>query len=413
MGYRWTAGPCDHGRVWSELRGERVRREVVALCRDDRTTTELLEGVIAAVATAVPVEATCWSTFDPATTLLTGAVGVDLDDDPAGFERFLRLEFADSGVDRFRDLAAAGRTVAVLGEGDDHRAAREERARDHLAPMGVEHELRYVLRDAGGCWAGAGMFRGPGSPAFSDEERAFLEVLAPTIATGIRTSLLRAAATAAVPAPVDGAAAAPAGVEVLDAVDVGAAADGPAVIVLERGVLTEATPAARRWLAELAPLDLGTSGLPSSIRAVAVVAETGVATTHRIRSARGTWVVVRGAPLGPGRTVVTIERAGPPEVLGLIAAALGLTARERDVVEVVLRGLPTKDIARTLHLSPYTVQDHLKAVFAKAGVNSRRQLVADVFYGFYAPRLGDQRGADGWFAPPPSSNTCQSSDTTG
>jgi DNA-binding CsgD family transcriptional regulator len=386
--------------VWSELRAERVRREVVALCRDDRTTTELLEGVIAAVATAVPVEATCWSTFDPATTLLTGAVGVDLDDDPAGFERFLRLEFAESGVDRFRDLAAAGRTVAVTGEGDDHRREREERARDHLAPMGVAHELRYVLRDAGGCWAGAGMFRAAGSPDFAVEEREFLELVAPTIAAGIRTSLLRGARAAATPDPVDGAPA-----EVLDPVAVTTAADGPAVLVLEQGVLTEATPAARRWLAELAPLDVGSPGLPSSIRAVSVVAERGVATTHRIRAPHGTWVVARGAPLGPGRTVVTIERAGPPEVLGLISAALGLTARERDVVEVVLRGLPTKDIASALHLSPYTVQDHLKAVFAKAGVNSRRQLVAEVFYGFYAPRLGDERGADGWFTPP--TNTCQ------
>jgi DNA-binding CsgD family transcriptional regulator len=370
-------------RMWNELRAERVRREVVGLCQQPCSTTELLEVVIGAVATAVPVEATCWSTFDPATTLLTGAVAVDLDDDPAAFERFLRFEYVGTGVDRFRAMSATGTAVAVLTEGVDRDPARGERARDHLAPMGVAHELRYLMTDAAGCWAGAALFRGPGSPEFAAEERAFLELLAPTIAAGVRASLLRA------PGPT---------VEVV--AEVHDAADGPAVLVLERGVLVEATPAARDWLRELAPLDRGATGLPSPVHAVSVVAETGVATTHRIRTVGGAWVVVRGAPLGEGRTVVTIEQAGPPEVVSLIAAALGLTPRERDVVEVVLRGLPTKEIAHALHLSPYTVQDHLKSVFAKAGVTSRRQLIAEVFYGFYAPRLGEPRAADGYFVDP-------------
>jgi DNA-binding CsgD family transcriptional regulator len=382
--------------MWNELRAERVRREVVGMCREQRSTTDLLTGVIGAVTTAVPVEATCWSTFDPATTLLTGSVGVDLDDDPAAFERFLRFEYVGAGVDRFRALAASGTTTAVLTQDAEHDSLRAERARDHLAPMGVVHELRYVVGDGSGCWAGAALFRGVGSPEFAPEERALLELLAPTIAAGVRASLLRAPGAAVdVLAGVD-----PDDVAALVLEVAPDAADGPAVLVLERGVLVEATPAARRWLTELSPLDSGAAGLPSSVHAVAVVAETGVATTHRIRTVRGTWVVVRGAPLGGGRTVVTIERAGPPEVVSLITAALGLTPRERDVVEVVLRGLPTKEIARALHLSPYTVQDHLKTVFAKAGVTSRRQLVAEVFSSYYAPRLGEQRGAGGYFASP-------------
>jgi DNA-binding CsgD family transcriptional regulator len=76
-----------------------------------------------------------------------------------------------------------------------------------------------------------------------------------------------------------------------------------------------------------------------------------------------------------------------PELAPLIAAEYGLTARERTVTELVAQGLPTDAISRRLHLSPYTVQDHLKAIFEKTGVGSRGELVARLFFEHYRPRL--------------------------
>ena len=63
---------------------------------------------------------------------------------------------------------------------------------------------------------------------------------------------------------------------------------------------------------------------------------------------------------------------------GLTLLARGLTLREQEVVHLVLKGASTRAISAALFLSPHTVQDHLKAIFAKLGVNSRRDLIAQL-----------------------------------
>ena len=70
------------------------------------------------------------------------------------------------------------------------------------------------------------------------------------------------------------------------------------------------------------------------------------------------------------------EQAAPAELLPLLLPAYGLTLQERRVTELVCRGLSTIEIARQLHVTTNTVQDHLKSIFSKSGVHSRRQLVA-------------------------------------
>lgn len=360
--------------VWSELRAERVRREVVATCESPLPTLALLDAVAELVDEAVPADASCWSLFDPATTMVTAAVGRNLDETGAEAARFFELEYAVASPGQYRSLAAGGTASTLLeatGPATDEGAAGLQ---EHLRLMGLDQELRVLLADRGTGWGGAGLMRATGSSGFSEEERAFLELLAPVIASGIRAGLVRAASDEVHPTP-----------------------DGPAVLVLDGSGLLDATPAAAAWLERLVAGDRGHGVLPTVVQAVASAATAGRTVTSRARSGSSAWVVLRGAPLGPGRAVVTIEPAGPPEVTEIIGAAMGLTGRERDIVTGVLRGMSTKDIAASLAVSPYTVQDHLKAIFAKAGVNSRRELVADVFFGVYAPRLGSPVRPDGFF----------------
>ena len=83
-------------------------------------------------------------------------------------------------------------------------------------------------------------------------------------------------------------------------------------------------------------------------------------------------------------TTTVFEVAPPPR---LVADAFGLTPREREVTRLVARGLTTAAIAAELFLSPWTVQDHLKAIFEKVGVTSRGELVARVFFQPRVPEL--------------------------
>ncbi len=70
-------------------------------------------------------------------------------------------------------------------------------------------------------------------------------------------------------------------------------------------------------------------------------------------------------------------------------AAYQLTPRERDITRLVMQGDSTGQIADRLVLSPHTVQQHLKSIFDKTGVRSRRDLVGKISFTHYEPRLRD------------------------
>jgi DNA-binding NarL/FixJ family response regulator len=53
-----------------------------------------------------------------------------------------------------------------------------------------------------------------------------------------------------------------------------------------------------------------------------------------------------------------------------------LTPREREIMELIARGLTNKAIAQQLYLAPKTVQNHINRLFAKLGVHNRASATA-------------------------------------
>jgi DNA-binding CsgD family transcriptional regulator len=67
---------------------------------------------------------------------------------------------------------------------------------------------------------------------------------------------------------------------------------------------------------------------------------------------------------------VMLRAATPVEILRLLSRIYALTARERELVRLLLGGLDTRAVGDRLHISAHTVQDHLKSIFGKTGMHT-------------------------------------------
>jgi DNA-binding CsgD family transcriptional regulator len=353
---------------------DRLERSVDHVARLSTESTDLVtlwRGVTEVLDRTVPHYWTpCWYTMDPASLLVTS----HFHDGLAEFPReWLVAEYYGEDVNKLADVARSAPGISTLHEATDGDPARSPRWHENMK-LGGDQELIVGLRTrSGDVWGALGLYREPGRALFDARESRFLTALAPHLAGGVRRSLLAGEATDP------------------------ETPDAPGLLILDEGWEVEsATPGVDRWLAELPDGDLDAGRLPSAVLSVAArvlrpgaPAEVAVA---RVLSTTGTWVVLHGAPLAPsgrGRVAVIIEPALPHRIAPLLMSAYGLTEREREVTTLVLQGASTADLAEALTVSTHTVQQHLKSIFDKTGVRSRRDLVGKVFFAHYEPRLRD------------------------
>lgn len=341
--------------MWEE-RAERARREVAALATSGLDIADLYASAMEVVRRTVPFEQACWAGVDPESLGMTSVTNWrpwPVTDEHAA--RFAESEYTGREPNTFAELLRRPQPVARISDAPHRDVVRSIRINDLLLPLGLDHELRAAFRVDDACWGVGSLFREAGHD-FTDREVEFLGAVAATLAAASRIAVR--AAHQARPAAV-----------------------GPVIVLAgPRGELQAATPAATSWLAEVEDAAPGRFSMTLfAAVAQARVAPSGTARA-RMRDAGGTWVVLQASRLitgdDPEQMVVTVEPATTRDLVSLLLAAYGATARERDVCLEVLSGRPTADIARHLFISPHTVHDHLKSIFGKVGVGSRGELVA-------------------------------------
>ena len=345
----------------------RVRDDIVRLAHRDLDLPQLTEAVVRRLTTAVPFEGACLLTVDPATLLPTEEVVVDAL--PASVRpRMTEIELREPDVNKFTHLAhstipAASLSAVTAGDLDLSRRHRELRR-----PCGFADELRAVLASPTGCWGALTLLRENGRPSFTTPDVKFIASLAPVLADALRRVTLstRTATPDRDPSETGFLVVAP---------------DDSVEIINDD---------AQRWIDELTVTDA--ARLPIAVSAVIaqtrqVSANSATLATARVHTRSGIWLVVRGSVLDNDRVGVLLEAARPVELATVVADTYVLTDRERTIAALVAQGHTTNDIADRLHLSAYTVQDHLKAIFDKTGTGSRGELVARLFLDHHIPQL--------------------------
>jgi DNA-binding CsgD family transcriptional regulator len=356
---------------------ERAKERVARLALEGLDLVTFWQESTEALAKVVPhYMSPCWYTLDPASLLVTSHYQTGLPELPP---EWLAYEYFEDDYHKLADVARSEQGITTLYEATGGDPARSAAWNLYMQPLGAEHEMFVALRTrSGDLWGILGLYREPGRPAFSQADFQFLRELAPHLAEGARRGLLI------------GEAQDPEGPQ------------APGLVVLKDDWSVESlTAGVEDWLDDLPDGDWrGRGKLPPSVLAVAGRAlrtavhedAPGEVSFARVLSRSGRWVVLHGAALvadGARRVAVIVEPAHPARISSLLMAAYGLTEREQEVTRLVLQGNSTVEIAERLVVSPHTVQQHLKSLFEKTAVRSRRELVGKVFFSHYEPRLRD------------------------
>ncbi|WP_054023478.1 helix-turn-helix transcriptional regulator [Bacillus sp. FJAT-28004] len=326
------------------------------------------QSALSLIKEAVPYAGACCTSVDPMTLLSTGATTEEAVE--AIHQQLFEYEYLHEDYNSYERLAQSTIPAAALSEATDGQMDRSGRYREVLMPAGFGDEMRAALLSDGVCWGYLTLFRKAGEPFFIEEEILFITSIAPVLAKSLKKYALE-----------------------LPSTDVVTSLEEPGILVLsEQLQFISSNQAARHWLSALRSLEhIEDDTLPRPIRAVCsrALAQTDSA-PDEVKSAKvcirmpsGLYLSVLASKLdgadGMIQLAVSVEPAKPSDILPLISEAYALSVREKEVIERIIKGFSTKEIAMSLHISAYTVQDHLKSIFAKTGVNSRRELLWELF----------------------------------
>ncbi len=334
------------------------------------TPHRVIEGFLAATSDLLGVTSSCWHQTDPSSGLPISSAAAG--EPPGSLEWSLEFEYTRPDVSRFADLRARRSPVASISSETGGAMAASARYREMIEPYGAADELRIAFRDAFGMWASLVMFT---DRAMTPEDLQFASAAVTAGTAALRTATARIALAPARSAAQADLAATAATPEVPDP-------GGPSVMILDSADTVVAADAASRDRLKALPEDRDVTipGVIACLTAQARAQTTRARATARMRTLDGRWFELDASAIqdNPGSVAVVIQPAAPDSIRETLFRALGLSTRERQIARLFIHGQSAKEIARDLHISPWTVQDHLKAIHAKTGVNSRGDLGAIV-----------------------------------
>jgi len=333
-----------------DTRAALAREAVIKLGDGGLEPQELLFEAAERIRRVVPYDLGGWMTMDPDTLLPTG--NIRSGKTPELTRAFWRNELFTPDVHKFTELVRRRSPVAVMSTVDVATAEESPRRQLIHRPAGLGDEARVVLRANGSMWGAACLHRDSASRDFDADERRFLADVAADVGRGLQASLSRRPATA----PLLGA---------------------PGVLTMDRELRVVSATAEAEQLTGLLPGDAWATLFGVAAR----VYDKDRAARARVRLVDGRWLLLHasrlhGAPDGPARVAIVLDRAPRADLTSLLLRLHGLSAREREVAELLMLGPRTDEIAARLHISRHALRDRVKAIFAKVGAKSRSELTA-------------------------------------
>jgi len=320
---------------------------------------DFADETLASVATVLPHDGYCIFGVDPASGLRSFNLSRNGLDGVSG--RLAYNETRERDVNRYAELARRSVPAGILG--GSAREPRSPRLHDILHPAGFRSELRLALRTDTGWWGALSLFREGARRPFGADDAVLATRLAPALSTAVRQRPLRRLPPGPRLLP-------PSGVVLLDPND----------------TIVSMSDQARNWLQALCAGGSDEMTVDDMLRVVFEVAHATRTRARkdqsfcRIRIRSGAWVALQGdrVDVGSADVAVVLHPASLTQLLPAVDAWLGLTPREAQVLRLVANGLPGKQIATRLDISPQTVNTYLRSIYRKAHVTGRAELLGQL-----------------------------------
>ena len=363
LGRRLIRGALGvYGRATSTMASERERGRCRA--RLERLSQSTLDResiqyeAVADLRRVIGFDRWCWPVGDPDVLIPLGAVA-EHDFGPQ-VPLKLELEFAGGDVASMDALAQRGNPVGSLNAETGGDLPRSPRWDEVFRRVGIGDMAIVACRDRYGCWGWLEIWRDSNDRPFDEHDLQLLAAVGPCFGSALRRTSYPPLAWIR--------------------------SDRPAgVIVLDSELqLISSTAATRAWIETFPSAEAYAAFgiLPAMVYPVATLARSSTQ-THRAhaleRTRDGTWVMIEASTLEGGSDVqiaVTLREATAQETFDRLCRISALTNREQFVVAVLLEGLDTRATCERLFISPHTLQDHLKSVFDRLQIHSRRELRA-------------------------------------